>query len=299
MRKTMSMKQIEANRRNAQLSTGPRTPRGKAVAKMNAVKHGILSTQVLVRGRHAKENRRELVALHERFVADLQPVGPVEEMLVDQVVTAHWRLRRALTAEAGEIALNVDRGVWLRADPNPDFARVCWRELSDPVPEMQKSALGNQMLRYWLQDVRQAVERNGELPEAAVQGFARQVGGKQTALTVGLQVILQRQGHNPDGLDAAALRARSRAEALAFLDLELGLVEQSEAKCRQHEVAQEESRQAAAVLPALPVLDKIMRYETKLERQLIRAMHELERVQRRRQGEDVPVPLTLEVAERP
>lgn len=48
----------------------------------------------------------------------------------------------------------------------------------------------------------------------------------------------------------------------------------------------------------MEVLDKIMRYETKLERQQFRAMNQLERVQRLRQGEAVPPPLTLEVSER-
>ena len=33
-------------------------------------------------------------------------------MLVDQIVTTHWRLRRALKAESGEIALSVDNGHW-------------------------------------------------------------------------------------------------------------------------------------------------------------------------------------------
>jgi hypothetical protein len=42
-----------------------------------------------------------------------------------------------------------------------------------------------------------------------------------------------------------------------------------------------------------------MRYETMLQRQLHRAMNQLERLQRRRQGEAVPPPLTMEVSGRP
>lgn len=45
-------------------------------------------------------------------------------------------------------------------------------------------------------------------------------------------------------------------------------------------------------------LEKIQRYETKLERQMFRAMNQLERLQRLRQGEAIPAPLTMEVAER-
>ena len=41
-------KQVEANRQNAQKSTGTKTEEGKAVAKLNAIKHGILSDAVLI-----------------------------------------------------------------------------------------------------------------------------------------------------------------------------------------------------------------------------------------------------------
>lgn len=58
------------------------------------------------------------------------------------------------------------------------------------------------------------------------------------------------------------------------------------------------TRQAAAVLPAAETLEKILRYETALERQLFRAMNQLERLQRRRQGEHIPAPVTMEIATR-
>jgi hypothetical protein len=50
MNKTMSPAQITANRLNARKSTGPKTPAGRAVSRLNALKHGILSKEVLVRG---------------------------------------------------------------------------------------------------------------------------------------------------------------------------------------------------------------------------------------------------------
>ena len=66
----------------------------------------------------------------------------------------------------------------------------------------------------------------------------------------------------------------------------------------KREQAEESARQAAAVLPSADTLDKILRYETTLERQLYRAMNQLERLQRLRQGEAVPPPLTMEVSPR-
>ena len=52
------------------------------------------------------------------------------------------------------------------------------------------------------------------------------------------------------------------------------------------------------MLPSTEVLEKILRYETKLKRQMFRAMSQLERLQRMRKGEAVPAPISVEVSER-
>ena len=70
MKKHMSPAQLEANRRNAQKSTGPRTPNGRAVSKMNACRHGILSKEAVVHGRCIKEDDQEFAALHQRLRAN-------------------------------------------------------------------------------------------------------------------------------------------------------------------------------------------------------------------------------------
>jgi hypothetical protein len=91
-----SDKQIEANRRNARKSTGPRTQGGKDRVSNNAVKHGLLSQDVLVFG----EDRAALRELSERLQEELEPVGELEDMLVDRIVAAYWRLRRVGQVEA-------------------------------------------------------------------------------------------------------------------------------------------------------------------------------------------------------
>ena len=160
MHKNMSLQQIDANQRNAQKSTGPKTPEGRAVSKMNALKHGILSRQVLVRGLNIKESSRKLSALHDRFRRDLNPVGPVEEMLVDQIVTTHWRLRRALSAESGEIALSVDECHWKRRF-NPTMFSLQLKMADDPMLALQDSALGNSSLASRLRELRDGSNRKG------------------------------------------------------------------------------------------------------------------------------------------
>ncbi len=298
-RKRMSLKQIAANQRNAQKSTGPQTANGKAVAKMNALKHGILSQEVVVRGLHIKERPREFKALHQRFVDSLQPVGPVEEMLVDQIVTAHWRLRRALLAESGEIALSVDGGQWRRnRPPHPTLQWAQWELLGDPIHNMEATVLGNGILESLMREVRSAVERDGELTETAIQALVRRFGDKPNTLTQDLEKLRSQLQQNPERLEPAALRARQKEQTLAYLDQKLRLISWTKTACREREAKEEQACQAAAVLPSAETLEKIQRYETKLERQMFRAMNQLERLQRMRQGEAIPAPLTMEAAER-
>jgi len=298
MSKPVSAKQLAANRRNARKSTGPRTPEGRAVSKMNALRHGILSREVLVYGLHLKESRTELEALHQRFRGDLQPEGPLEELLVDQIVTAHWRLRRALTAESGEIALSVDGGHRRRDRfPNPVVQWLKWTALGDPVHAMEQDRVGIGLLIRWLGEVRETVERDGELTEVAVQKLAARFDNKPNTLVLALQDFRASQGTLPD-VDDGPGRANRKAEALHFMDKQLnGLNTVRLLHAEDREFA-EEAQQAAAVLPSAEVLDKILRYETKLERQIFRAMNQLERLQRRRRGESVPAPVSVEVSAR-
>jgi len=86
-----SESQVLANRCNAQKSTGPRTPEGKAVVSQNAVKHGLLAKQAVIVG----EDPGEYEFYRDQMVGELTPVGLVESMLAERVVSLSWRLRRA------------------------------------------------------------------------------------------------------------------------------------------------------------------------------------------------------------
>src|SRR6187399_1210154 len=110
MNTSMSEERLAANRANAQKSTGPKTLEGRAASPMNALKHGLLSQEVLICSPHRYESEAELFALHDRFRNELQPMGPIEQMLADQIVTTHWRLRRVLAAESAEMTLSLRRG---------------------------------------------------------------------------------------------------------------------------------------------------------------------------------------------
>jgi len=87
--------QATANRLNATRSTGPRTPEGKAAIALNAMKHGLLSRESLVKG----ETEADLVGFGKRLRAQLAPVGELELLLADRIVSTAWRLRRAIAVE--------------------------------------------------------------------------------------------------------------------------------------------------------------------------------------------------------
>jgi hypothetical protein len=95
-----SDKKAEANRRNSLKSTGPRTPEGKAAVRLNALKHGLLSEEVLLPG----EDEAALRELAESLRAQVQPVGELETLLVDRITSLLWRLRRLGRVEAGIFA---------------------------------------------------------------------------------------------------------------------------------------------------------------------------------------------------
>jgi hypothetical protein len=95
-----SEKKAEANRRNALKSTGPKTPEGKDAVRLNALRHGLRSEEILLPG----EDEEVLRELDEHLRIELQPVGELESLFVDRIITAYWRLRRLGRVEAGIFA---------------------------------------------------------------------------------------------------------------------------------------------------------------------------------------------------
>ncbi len=90
---------IVANRRNSLKSTGPRTDRGKQFASENAIRHGLLSKDVVLRRSSGEENANEYEALLESLTRDLEPSGTLEELLVEKIAVSFWRLYRAVRGE--------------------------------------------------------------------------------------------------------------------------------------------------------------------------------------------------------
>src|SRR4051795_10099630 len=92
-----TLRQIEANRRNARHSTGPITAEGKLRSRRNAVRHGLTAETVIV----ALENAEDYKAFEAAVIADYDPQSAVERELVLRLASLLWRIRRATTMETG------------------------------------------------------------------------------------------------------------------------------------------------------------------------------------------------------
>ena len=90
-----TLKQFEANRRNAQKSTGPNTPEGKAAVSMNALRHGLRARTVVLPG----ENREEFTQLCDDLEVEWHPQSRTEQFYVEQMAVSQWKLIRMEVVE--------------------------------------------------------------------------------------------------------------------------------------------------------------------------------------------------------
>jgi hypothetical protein len=140
----MQPRQWEANKANAQLSTGPTSDAGKQIVSQNALRHGLSG-----RVHAALPGEQEPFALHCQAWRDaMLPVGTVEEALTQDIAADRWRLNRARTMEN---ALFAQIEMAEDADPNPATADAqAW---VDPSKGLQRIAL-------YAARIQRAIEKN-------------------------------------------------------------------------------------------------------------------------------------------
>jgi hypothetical protein len=110
-----SFRQIEANRRNAQLSTGPVTEQGKKQSRQNAVRHGLTAETVI----DALEDAEDYAAFEMTITADYDAQSAVERELVLRLASLLWRLRRATAIESGLFKIQAKQLLQFRRTRSP------------------------------------------------------------------------------------------------------------------------------------------------------------------------------------
>ena len=95
-------KQIKANQANCKKSTGANTTNGKLAVASNAIKHGLFAQRLIL----TDENLDEYAQLIDGLLTSLNPVGTLEQLLVEKIAVATWKQLRLTKAESASIELD-------------------------------------------------------------------------------------------------------------------------------------------------------------------------------------------------
>jgi hypothetical protein len=273
---------IVANRRNALRSTGPKSVRGKKTSACNALKHGLLSRSVVITRGPAKESKAEFKALLNGLRDYFGPVGTAEEMLVEEIAVSYWMEQRAQLYEKGEISKQLREAV-------PEYEP--WKEIGYGQPNeawihdcLEKSE-GYNLLKYpegveyvlgIIEDLRIQMATDGKVPSNLSEQLSAICGGDW-------QTVRQRS------LYLSQLRREKRKLKRLW-----GILVQKEAEQNAQEDAEE--LQSALLLDEKK-LALVLRYTAANEKRRYRALAQLERLQRQRNGEAIPPPINVQVTD--
>lgn len=215
----------EASRQNGKQGRGATSDAGKKRSAQNARTHGLCSRATVVL---LNEDAEAFTALSESLHAALQPADAAEEVLVDRIAAAQWRLQRVQRIEVG---LFEDHGY-------PTAFQEAQRRIQRVVNNESER---DTRVRATL----------GHLPE----------------------IPRWRTVKNPAALTDAVIAAAELEERREHGPAHLG----------------------RAFVADLAAFGMLARYEAPLRRELYAALHELERRQRRRGGEEVAAPDVVDV----
>jgi len=158
-----SFRQIEANRRNAQLSTGPLTEEGKKRSRQNAVRHGLTAETVI----DALEGAEDYAAFEMAVTADHDAQSAVERELVLRLASILWRLRRATAIETGLFRLQARQLLQFRA------RRQDYRDRQKIVDEMDWHAVAEGEIPHHEQNAADLASASPDWPANQSDGLTR------------------------------------------------------------------------------------------------------------------------------
>jgi len=295
---TISKKQLEANRKNSKKG-GVKTEAGKEVVKFNAVKHGLLAKEVIVTVGDGAEDPVEFLSLWDSLKQQLKPKGTLEDLLLEKIACFFWRLRRAYRYEVGLIRQNLDT-IGDDFYSGTDFHGNRSHKTNESIDEEIRGF--DELRKAWNTD------------KTHFQGLQKKQASLDTIfeweenwelLFDDVGDDLNNQGINSESMSPGELY-KSLKEILKWSDNQIWekliiicdkQIQFCDGKIQDLERSKEKNAlqiQVARLLGGMPgklELEKLLRYETTIERQLYKALDQLERLQRMRKGDFVPPPI--------
>lgn len=288
----VSEKQLAANRQNALKSTGPQTAQGKEIASRNSLKHGLLAKNAVITEGEGAEDQQAFDALLADFIGEFNPVGSLEEMLVEKIAVCYWRMSRANRYEVGVLRKTLDTATndyYKQRDHYTDA------QIDVEILNCQKTLKD-------LNDDRETfsrlIEEDGRLEEILDDAriWSRFCETHYNYLAncyidggVGITNCLKHKGFT--NLKILNLLMESCEMQIRPLMLQID-------RYRQDKVNNKLRLSALKLRRSLPPkneMDNLLRYETAIERQLYKAISQLERCQRQRKGDYVPAPVQVDL----
>jgi hypothetical protein len=282
---------------------GPRTPQGKQKSKRNALKYGICSQEVLLEG----ESRSDFDSMLRKLRDDLKPEGKLEEILVDKLAVILWRHRRVIISEGGEIrkereffeldqkrlqhdqmialtTANIQCDGYVSQIANPEVIDKCLELLQELHGNIENKGFEEKSDKAILTRLYGNPEWNSRaektLPDfysACLLNVIRSTAsdGKQS------------ESDRPEQYKNYFLaKISEQIEEFNFQKIDRALIEAHRTDVELHRRS----------VPDTSKLDRLIRYESHLERNLDRTLSQLERLQRMRKGQPVPPTLNLNVS---
>ncbi len=261
----ISPKKLEANRRNAQRSTGPRTAAGKDRSKRNAFKHGLTAKEVLITAGDGKENKREYEQLLAGFRDYFRPVGLPQALLVDEIAICFWKKKRAHRFETGAIRDHADTLRW-----NHEQSLKSDLEYAKQSAEiLMGSSVG---LDYLLDGLRRAKE---EVRQGGLSGELRNFLDKYFEFAISKAHVTV--GETQDEVSAE----KDGVQLLTEIALEQAALQTLKKRVQENEELQLDAALRRAALPDAAALGRLLRYVAANDKQLTRLLEQLGQLQAR------------------
>jgi hypothetical protein len=303
-----SERKKQANRENAKHSTGPKTDAGKTWSRLNAVKHGFARSDVIITKGAGKEDPQEFYLLHEGLLRAWRPTDAMQEQLVMTITECDWRLRRVMRAEAGEISLHTDSYARHYLDISQG-EEPRDRSMCEPGDEEEakrgNSSSGTSVKQHICNDrsgirmvllavLRNAVQDTGLIDEELQNKLHSEFGEEHilaTSVCEFSQLVLMQQLDDAkpnSGREQVHLVADlgviedKKQELLTIIDDHMKMLHDLATQLLQAEEVEHEATLRTLCLPSKEVLDRLIRYETALERRKLKSIELLLRLQEKK-----------------
>ncbi len=287
----VSEAKLAANRRNAALSTGPRTPEGKERSRRNGLTHGLTGSGVALPTEDQAEISRRFAALR----AQMRPKSDAGEQLVRRYAFLSVRLERSERHETSQTAGRIRHAIAKFDDERlaavEALADRLYHEPATTVRRLQVTPEGIDWLRTEWSTLR--ADLNHEEKNRWTTNHRSRFdtllglnpGGYRVARIMALSEAVFGSFHHldkadGDGLEGPARAEWARAELTRLIDEEVSRLDEVRARIDHEAIAADRAEAVdRALFDAAPEATLARKYEAATERAMYKALKEFRQVE--------------------